>query len=661
MLRTLPNLLKTSCKEIIKTKKHINCLAVPIRQIYEQTFRKSVDAPEEFWHDIAQDITWFQKYSKVLDHSNPPFTKWFVGGEMNTCYEAIDKHVESGYGEEVAVIYDSPVTGVKESFTYRSMQEQVGRFARVLVNLGVEKGDRVIIYMPMIPQALIAIYGCARIGAIHSVVFGGFAAKELSRRIDDCKPKVLVTASCGIEPKGVLPYEPLVVQALEASSHQPLKVITVNREQCRKQLYNPDVDVDWDDALAHASSHDCIPVDSNDPLYILYTSGTTGSPKGIVRPNGGHAVALKWSMKNLYNINPGDVWWAASDIGWVVGHSYIVYAPLFNRSATVLFEGKPIGTPDASTFFRMIEEHNIKSLFTAPTAIRVIKNEDANGEQAKNFDLSRFDTLFVAGENADLELLEWAANVFKKPVIDHWWQTESGWAITNHHLGLGLPSDYKFGSIGKPSPGWDVKVMNKEMNQCKPGELGQIFVRLPLPPGAMSTLWNDEERFIQSYFKKVDGYYDSSDAGSIDENGYIRIEGRLDDIINVAGHRLSTKQMEIAVAKHGDVIEQAVIGIKDDIKGLVPVGLVVLHKDCIKKEETIINEIIQKVRDDIGPVAAFKNVIVLPCIPKTRAGKFIRGVLKKILDGDEYTAPQTIENVDDFIKVEQILLQVKND
>ncbi|XP_057290037.1 acyl-CoA synthetase short-chain family member 3, mitochondrial-like isoform X2 [Hydractinia symbiolongicarpus] len=603
-IRNLRRAWKAGQKTLFQASRTFSCSC---RHHYETHFRRSVETPEEFWEELAQDINWFKKYERVLDNSNPPFTKWFVGGEMNTCYEGLDVHVANGFGDDKALIYDSPVTETKRAFTYDYLKEQASKFARVLINNGVQKGDRVIIYMPMIPEAIIAMYGCARVGAVHSVVFGGFAPKELARRIDDAEPVVMVTASCGLEPNRVLPYEPLVKHAVEIASHKPHKIITVDREQ------------------------------------------------GIVRPNGGHAVALKWSMKNIYNIHPNDIWWAASDIGWVVGHSYIVYAPLFNKSTSILFEGKPVGSPNASTFFRIIDEYDVSALFTAPTAIRVIRNEDPDGDHAKAFTMERLQALFLAGENADINLLKWCKNVFRKPVVDHWWQTESGWPITSHHLGLGLPSDYKLGSIGKPTPGWNVKVLSKQYEECKPGELGQIFVKLPLPPGAMSTLWNKDDRFIESYFETVEGFYDTSDAGMVDENGYVSIGGRIDDVINVAGHRLSTQQMERAIAQDPDIMEQAVIGVKDEVKGLIPVGLVVLRKGCQKDEETVKKDVIQVVRSDVGPVAAFKKVIILPVLPKTRAGKFIRGTLKKIMDGDEYTVPQTIENPDDFAVVEAIL------
>eukprot|EP00794_Sanderia_malayensis_P018224 gene18224-20042_t len=620
---------------------------------YDDVFKKSIQNPEEFWDNAAKDITWYKKYEKVLDNSNPPFSTWFPGGQLNTCYNALDYHVENGRGDRTAIIWDSPVSGNKERYSYREMQDQAAKFARILVDNGVERGDRVVIYLPMVPEAAIAMLGCARIGAVHSVVFGGFAPNELARRIDDAMPKIIVTASCGIEPHRLLPYGPLVEQALMQVECPPAKVIVLNRPEQTMKL-KPGRDLDWHEEMANATPHDCVPVMSTDPLYILYTSGTTGKPKGITRSNGGHAVALKWSMKNIYDIDQDDVWWAASDIGWVVGHSYGIYAPLLYGCTSVMFEGKPINCPDGSVFFRVIDDHDVASLFTAPTAIRIIRNEDPDGNYAKRYMMSKFRTLWVAGEHADYNSVEWARKVFKTPVLDNWWQTETGWAMTCHSLGLGMPTDYKTVNCGKPVP---VRLFNKQGNECKQGEMGNIVVKLPLPPGALSTLWQDDLRFTQAYHGKFEGYYDTCDAGVMDENGYLTIHGRVDDVIQVAGHRLSTKQMEHAISKHPDILEQAVIGIHDDIKGEVPIGLIVLKEGVNRHEDEIFREVINLVRKEVGQVSSFKKAIILPALPKTRSQKFIRSTLKKIINRDVYTIPQTVENADDFKKAEAILLK----
>eukprot|EP00111_Clytia_hemisphaerica_P010674 TCONS_00031181-protein len=622
--------------------------------VYHDYFKTSIESPEEFWDERAQNVNWFEKYTQVLDHTNPPFTKWFINGKMNTCYEMIDRHVDEGHGDQVGLIYDSPVTDSKQKLTYKQLQEEIGKFARVLINQGVQKGDRVVIYMPMIPEAMIALHACSRIGAIHVAVFGGFASNELARRIDHCHPKVIVTASCGIEPKKLIKYEPLIQKAMELSTHKPKKIITVNREMHRNLHFDKDVDLDWHEAMDKAQHpHSYVPVDANDPLYILYTSGTTGVPKGIVRPCGGHAVALRWSMKNSFDVSPGEVFWAASDIGWIVGHSYMIYAPFLNRSPSVVFEGKPVGSPDASTFFRMIEEYQVKGLLTAPTTIRVIENEDPDGLFSKKYDLSSLDHIFVAGENADDALLQWATKTFRAPVVDHWWQTESGWPITNHHVGMGMSIENP-ATCGKPTPGFNVKVLKEDLSETSPGELGHVHVELPLPPGAMMTIWNDDERFKTAYFSK-EGYYDTSDAGFMDADGYLKIGGRIDDIINVAGHRLSTKQIETAIEEHDEIAESAVIGMRDDLKGLMPCGLVVKSSRCTKTDDEMRAELIELVRHDVGPVAAFKRVVFVPFLPKTRSAKIVRGTLKKILDGDEFKIPQTVDNPDDFHIIVDIL------
>jgi len=624
---------------------------------YEEVYKRSIESPEEFWAEKAEDIVWFKPFDKVLDNSNPPFSKWFVGGQLNTCYNALDLHVEQGRGDKTALIWDSPVSGNVKKFTYKELRDEAANFARVLTNYGVKKGDRVIIYMPMVPEAAIAMYGCARIGAIHSVVFGGFAPNELARRIDDASPKVIVTASCGIEPHRLLPYGPLVQMALEMVVHPPEKVIVLDRPQQSFDL-KPGRDIGWHEAMADVTSpHDCVPLDSNDPLYILYTSGTTGKPKGILRSNGGHAVALKWTMKNLYGIDQNETWWTASDIGWVVGHSYIIYAPLLYGCTSVMFEGKPINCPDGSVFFRVIDDHDVASLFTAPTAMRVIRNEDPDGHYAKDYRMSKFRAMFLAGEHADVKTLEWTKKTFRSAVLDHWWQTETGWPMTCHSVGLGLPDNYPFGSCGRPCPGWNVKVVNRKREDCKPGEVGTVAVKLPLPPGALTTLWRSDDRFINAYHSTIEGHYDSFDSAEVDENGYIIIHGRIDDLIQVAGHRLSTKQMEMAIAKHPDIIEQAVIGVKDEIKGEVPVGLIVLREGVDRHEDDIFREVIELVRREVGQVSSFKRAIILPTLPKTRSQKFVRSTLKKMANQEFYTMPQTVENEDDFKKVELILMK----
>ena len=608
---------------------------------YETLYKASVTNPEKFWGEAARDVKWFKPYKKVLDDSNPPFYRWFPEGKINTCFNAIDRHIEEGNGSRTAIIYDSPVTSKKISFTYSDLQKRVSIFAGALKNFGIKKGDRIIIYMPMIPEALIAIFACARIGAVHSVVFGGFASNELAARIDDSEAKLIITASCGFEPGKIIQYKPLIEEAIKLAKIKPKKCVIFQRENNHVELNANDIS--WEDFIKNAKETECEPMDANDPAYILYTSGTTGTPKGIVRDIAGHIVALKWSMKNIYNINPGDVWWSASDIGWVVGHSYIVYAPLFHCCTTVLYEGKPVGTPDAGSFWRVISEHKVKSLFTAPTALRAIKKEDPEGKFFKKYDLSKFELLFLAGERADPDTIKWAENLLKKPVIDHWWQTETGWAISANCAGLGLFKT-KYGSAGKPVPGYNVQVLKSDGSQAKSSEMGDVVIKLPLPPGTFPTLWKTDQRYKENYMDTYKGYYKTYDAGHIDEDGYVWIMSRTDDIINVAGHRLSTGSMEEILSENTSVAECAVLGIADNLKGQIPLGLIVLKAGVTKKSEEICKECIQMIRDRIGPVAAFKNIVVVKRLPKTRSGKILRGTVSKIADQVAYKMPATIDD-----------------
>ncbi|MFO7884636.1 MAG: propionyl-CoA synthetase [Desulfobacteraceae bacterium] len=610
--------------------------------LYNEAFNQSINDPEAFWGPIAEECHWYKKWDKVLDDSNKPFYKWFPGGEMNTCYNALDLHVEDGIGDNAALIYDSPVTGTKRTYTFTELRDLVAKFAGALAAKNVKKGDRVIIYMPMIPEAVIAMLACARIGAIHSVVFGGFAANELATRINDAKPKVIVSASCGIEVARVIPYKPLLDQAIEMADSKPDACIIFQRPQEKAELQSGR-DFDFDDELAKAAPHDCVPVKATDPLYILYTSGTTGQPKGVVRDNGGHMVALKWSMKAIYNVDKGDVYWAASDIGWVVGHSYIVYAPLFRGCTSILFEGKPVGTPDAGVFWRVISEHKVKSLFTAPTAFRAIKRDDPRAELLKDYDISCFNILFLAGERLDPDTLSWAENNLKVPVIDHWWQTETGWAIAANCMGL-HHFPVKAGSPTKAVPGWDVKVVDPDNKLVAPGEIGAIVVKLPLPPGSLPTLWQNDERYVEAYLEEFPGYYKTADAGYIDEEGYIYVMTRTDDIINVAGHRLSTGAMEEVLANHPDVAECAVMGVEDQLKGQVPLGMLVLNSGVTKDHDEIVKECVKMVREAIGPVAAFKTATVVKRLPKTRSGKILRGTMRSIADKKEFKVPATIDD-----------------
>lgn len=609
---------------------------------YQTVYDRSMSDPAAFWAEAAELIDWDQPWERVLDDSNPPFYRWLVGAKLNTCYNAVDRHVAAGRGDQAAIIYDSPVTETKQVITYSQLQEQVARFGGALRAQGVEKGDRVIIYMPMVPEAVIAMLGCARIGAIHSVVFGGFSAHELATRIDDAKPRVIVAGSCGIEPNRVVHYKPLLDAAIEQAAHKPEHCLILQRPQEPGELI-AGRDLSWTEALAAAEPADCVPVEATDPLYILYTSGTTGQPKGVVRDNGGHAVAMAWSMGNVYDVKPGEVFWAASDVGWVVGHSYIVYAPLLMGCTTVVYEGKPVGTPDAGAFWRVIEEHKVSVLFTAPTAFRAIRRVDPNAEYLGKYDLGGFRALFLAGERCDPDTLVWAQEKLGVPVIDHWWQTETGWAIAANCLGIEeLP--VKPGSPTRPVPGYDVQVLDDEGEPVKPGDIGRIMIKLPLPPSCLPTLWGNDARFVQSYLSTQPGYYLTGDAGYMDEDGYLFVMSRIDDIINVAGHRLSTGGMEAVLASHPDIAECAVIGAADQLKGELPLGLVVLKSGVSRDKGEILKELVDLVREQIGPVAAFKTAIVVDRLPKTRSGKILRGTMKAIADGKAFNMPATIDD-----------------
>ena len=616
---------------------------------YSELYEQSINDPEAFWGAAAEELHWYKKWDKVLDSDAKPVPRWFVGAEFNTCYNAVDRHVESGRGDQTAIIYDSPITDSKRKISYAELQQQVAKFGSVLLSQGVKKGDRVIIYMPMIPEAAVAMLACARIGAIHSVVFGGFAANELATRIDDAKPNVIVSASCGIEPGRVIKYKPLLDEAIEIAKHKVSSCIIKARPQAEASLI-AGRDIDWDSAAEAAEATDCVPVLATDPLYILYTSGTTGQPKGVIRDNGGHAVAMHWTMKNLYNVDAGDVYWAASDVGWVVGHSYIVYAPLLKGCTTIFYEGKPVGTPDPGAFWRVISEHQVRVLFTAPTAFRAIKKEDPDGEYLKKYDLSCMDTLFLAGERCDPDTLFWARDKLKKPVIDHWWQTETGWGIAANPMGI-EPMEVKPGSPTVAMPGYDVQILSEDGEQMADGEMGNIVIKLPLPPSCLPSLWGNDQRFIDSYLSKYKGYYLTGDAGYKDADGYLWIMSRTDDVINVAGHRLSTGAMEEVLSGHADVAECAVIGVADQLKGQMPLGLVVLKAGVDRDEAEIVKELIQRVRDQIGPVAAFKMAHVVKRLPKTRSGKILRGTMVSIADGKEWKMPATI---DDPVILEEI-------
>ena len=608
----------------------------------ESACAESLSDPVAFWARAAEDVHWHRRWDRVLDDSGAPFYRWFRGGLVNTCYNALDRHVLSGRAEQTALIYDSAMTGRVRSYTYAELLDEVARCAGVLRTLGVEAGDRVVVYMPMVPEAVVAMLACARIGAVHAVVFGGFGAHELAARIDQASPKVVLAGSCGIEPHRVVPYKPLLDRAIEIARNKPAHCVILQRSRLRGSMVEGR-DLDWRELMSDAEPVECTPLDATDPLYILYTSGTTGRPKGVVRDNGGHLVALKWSMGAVYGMEEGGVFWAASDVGWIVGHSYIVYAPLFHGCTTVLYEGKPVGTPDPGAFWRVISEHGVRVLFTAPTVLRALKREDPEGAYMRPYDLSGLGALFLAGERCDPDTLRWAEERLEIPVIDHWWQTETGWAIGSNCLGLGrLP--VKPGSCTKAVPGYDVRILRPDGSEAGADEYGDICVRLPLPPGFMSTLWNQDDRFVESYLSTHAGYYQSADAGFVDRDGYLFVMGRTDDVINVAGHRLSTGGMEEVLASHDDVAECAVVGVNDALKGEVPVGLVVLKSRVERSEEEIGGELVRMVRERIGPVAFFKVAAVVPRLPKTRSGKILRGTIKKIADGVPYDMPATIED-----------------
>jgi propionyl-CoA synthetase len=620
---------------------------------YGQTYRRSLDDPEAFWGEAADAIDWTVRPTRVLDADNPPFYRWFPDGELNTCANALDRHVAAGHGERLALVYDSPITGSARTFTYAQLTDQVARFAGVLRDLGVGRGDRVVVYLPMVPEAAIAMLACARLGAVHSVVFGGFAPHELAVRIDDATPTVVVTASCGIEPTRTIPYLPMIDKALELATHEVRHCVVLQRPQLPAPT-TPGRDVDWAEAMASATPADPVPVAATDPLYILYTSGTTGRPKGIVRDNGGHAVALAWSMPNVYDIAPGEVWWAASDVGWVVGHSYIVYAPLLVGATTVLYEGKPVGTPDAGGFWRVASQYGVKALFAAPTAFRAIKKEDPAGEHLGRFDLSGLQTLFMAGERLDPETFRWATETVGVPVVDNWWQTETGWPIASNLRGLD-PMPLKPGSPSVPVPGYDVQVLDEHGEQVGPGQEGAICIRLPMPPGTLPTLWNDDHRYVGSYLSQFPGWYLTGDGGYKDDDGYVYVMGRTDDVINVAGHRLSTGSMEAVLASHPAVAECAVVGVQDPLKGQVPRGFVVLKAGVDTDPEALSAELVAQVRAEIGPVAALREIDVVPALPKTRSGKILRKTMREIADGKDPVLPSTIEDASVLDRLRPVL------
>ncbi|XP_029598654.1 acyl-CoA synthetase short-chain family member 3, mitochondrial isoform X2 [Salmo trutta] len=647
VLSSLSTSNKQQCNRTVTTNNHA----------YDEAFRTARDDPEQFWSEAAQNVTWFEPWSRTMDNGDAIFPKWFAGGKLNVCYNAVDRHVESGRGDQPAIIYDSPVTGTKQTITFRELQEQVSRLAGVLVKHGVWKGDLVVIYMPMVPQAMFTMLACARIGAPHSLIFGGFASKELSVRIDHAKPKMIVTASFGIEPGRRVEYIPLVEKALELSSHSPSKVLIYNRPGMEKVSMHPDLSLDWEEEMSTARAHDCVSLPASHPLYVLYTSGTTGTPKGVVRDTAGYAVMLTWTMANVYGLKPGEVWWAASDLGWVVGHSYICYAPLLHGNTTILYEGKPVGTPDSGAFFRVLSEHGCSSMFTAPTAIRAIRQQDTHSAIRAQYPLTRLKSLFLAGERCDVETLNWAKRSFGVPVLDHWWQTESGSAITSSCIGLGNSLSPPAGQAGKPVPGYNVTVIDDDMQEVMPRTLGNIVVRLPLPPGAALSLWQNQELFKELYFTKFPGFYDTMDAGYVDEEGFLYIMSRSDDVINVAGHRLSTGALEESVLLHPGVVDCAVVGLEDSLKGHVPLALCVLRDDLKKSQGDVVKEMVSLVRETIGPVAAFKKVLIVRGLPKTRSGKIPRSSLANLVNGKPYTISPTIEDPDVYKDIERMVKQ----
>ncbi len=624
---------------------------------YKSVYNQWINDPENYWQNLANDIVWDTFPKTIMNKKNEYLYEWFPDGVLNTCYNAVDKNIIDGRGDQIAIYYDSPVTNSKSKITYNELKDKVSKFAGGLKKHNLVKGDRVIIYMPMIPEAIVAMLAVARLGAIHSVVFGGFASKELAVRIDDCKPKLIISASCGFEPGKVVEYKPLLNEALNLSSHKVEKCIIYQRKKFEANL-NLKMDIEWFEFLEKVDPADCVMVSGKDPLYILYTSGTTGQPKGVVRDNGGHAVALKWSMKNIYGMKPGEVFWAGSDIGWVVGHSYIVYAPLFHGCSTVLFEGKPVGTPNAGTFWRVIKDYNVKVFFTAPTALRAVKREDPDGNFINKKEIINLKALFLAGERADPDTVTWLENKLSIPIIDHWWQTETGWPIASNPIGIeNLP--IKKGSPTVPMPGYEIKVLDANKNDLKRNQLGSICIKLPLPPSCLPTLWNSDERFIDSYLKNFPGYYETGDAGYMDEDDYIYVMSRTDDVINTAGHRLSTGAMEEVLSNHPDVAECAVLGINDSLKGQIPIGFACLTAGCNRKHEEISSEIINLVRHEIGPVASFKYVCIVKALPKTRSGKILRSTIRKIVDGEYWEMPATVENPVVFEEIIQVLKKIK--
>ncbi|XP_041472349.1 acyl-CoA synthetase short-chain family member 3, mitochondrial-like isoform X2 [Lytechinus variegatus] len=623
---------------------------------YPQVFADSIAQPEEFWAEQAERVVWFKKWDKVMDLSQSPATNWFVGGELNMCYNAVDRHVDEGYGDQDAIIHDSPVTGTVTKITYKELQEEVSKFATALVNSGVKYGDRVLIYMPMIPQAVMAMLACARIGAIHVLVFGGFASKELSVRIDHVKPKVVVSASVGVEPGRIVDYKNLLDNAIDMCETKPKACIIYNRPNFESANLIPGRDFSWTELVSSVKGHDCVPVKATDALYVLHTSGATGTPKAPMRPTGGYVVTLYWTMKHLYGMEPGEVWWAASDLGWIVGHSYICYAPLLHRNPTIIYEGKPVGTPDPGAFFRVLNQHDVVSMFTAPTALRAIIKEDPEAVLAKKYSRDKFRILYVAGEIFDRESLHWCRDVFNVPIIDHWWQTETGWAMTHTAVGLGEDLYPRHGVTGKPVPGWDVRVLDEMGQEAPRGELGNICIKLPLPPAAFTTLWGSHERYIKTYFEKYPGYYDTMDAGVHSEDGYIAIQARVDDVISVAGHRIAASAIEEAMVEQGDIVECCTIPVNDKLKGQVPVGLCVLKKNVDKPEKQIVDEVIAIVRSNVGPVAFFKRAVIVSKLPRTRSGKITRGVLAKMVNGEQFNIPPTIEDATAYEVVKTALV-----
>ena len=621
---------------------------------YADLYRRSLADPDGFWLEAATAIDWIQGPTRALDKSGDPFFRWFPDGRLNTCYNALDRHVAAGHGDRTALIWDSAMTSAQQSYTFAELTAEVARCAGMLRSLGVQQGDRVIVYMPMVPQTVITMLACARIGAVHSVVFGGFAARELATRIEDARPKVVVCGSCGIEPARIVEYKPIVDRAIAMSEHKPTAVVVFQREQAPAPLGRGDVD--WNEAIASAAPAEPVDVAATDPLYILYTSGTTGKPKGVVRDNGGHAVALTWSMPNLYDVRAGDVWWSASDVGWVVGHSYIVYAPLLTGATTIVYEGKPVGTPDAGAFWRVISEHGVKSLFTAPTALRAIKKADPQAGELAKYDMSKFESLYLAGERLDPETYHWATGVLGVPVIDHWWQTETGWAIAGNPRGV-EPLPIKPGSPTVPMPGWNVQVLDPQGNPVPPGVDGDICIKLPMAPGSLPSLWQDDTRYVRSYMSRYPGYYLTGDGGYFDQDSYLFVMGRTDDVINVAGHRLSTGSMEAILASHPAVAECAVIGVSDSLKGQVPRGFVVLKAGSELDQAALQRELVALVRDQIGPVAAFRDVRVVDALPKTRSGKILRKTMRNIVEGIDEPIPSTIEDASVLDRIRDVLKQ----